>query len=322
MERLFILFFINVLFLSGWQLEDLRADSLSDDEAAIALHIKALHNGNSEVREAAAEALRRIIAKYPSGTSNIRSKDSGEACWIEKVSQVKEGMTKPEVVKIIPPLPESADYTTGPTGDVSYRIDKNWIVTIPYRNSDKVISNAKLTKSELLVFVAPPEDYTGTWTTWYVNGQKGHETQYENGRYNGLLAHYYDNGQKWYEQHYTNHVGDGPDTGWYRDGQKAYSGQYRNGKQDGKWTHWFDDGQKSSENNFKDGEFDGFIGEWYENGQMRFEVNYKNGVKHGIEAGWDEQGVLQYKREYKNGRVVDAPSGQSHSSRSTQCRVR
>ena len=306
MRRLFILFFINVLFLSGSQLGSIHADSLSDDEAAIALHIQALHNGNSEVRQAAAAALRRIIAKYPSGTSNIRSKDSGEAYWIEKVNQVGKGMTQTEVVKILPSLVQPIDFEMTPNGDVSYRIDNEWLVTSPDRYSDKVISSPELTKRELLVFVPPPEGYTGTWTNWYVNGQKGTETQYENGEYNGLHTYYYDNGQKGYEQHYLNHVCDGTDTGWYGNGLTMYTGQYRKGKLDGKWTHWFANGQKQSEDNFKDGEFDGLIAGWYENGQMRLEMNYKNGVRHGVEAGWDEQGVLQYKRDYKNGRVVDA----------------
>jgi antitoxin component YwqK of YwqJK toxin-antitoxin module len=305
MGRHFILFFINLLFLSGWQLEGVRPDSLSDDEAAIATNIKALHDGNSEVREAAAEVLRRIIAKYPSGTSNIRSRDGGEAYWMERVSQIKEGMTKTEVVKILPPLQKTADYEMAPNGDVNYRVDNNWIVTIPYRNSDKVISSAKLIKSELLVFVTSPEEYTGTWTNWYINGQKCDETQYENGRYNGLLTHFYDNGQESYKQHYINGVPDGPGVGWYREGQKMYAGQYRNGKQEGKWIHWFSNGEKQSESNFKDGVFDGLWAGWYENGQMRYEMNYKDGVQHGMEAGWDERGVLQYQREYKNGRVVE-----------------
>lgn len=310
--RFLILLFIGVLFLSGSQLEGPRADSLSHDEAAIALHIKALHNENSEVREAAADALRRIIAKYPSGTSNIRNKDSGEAYWMEKVSQVSEGLTKTEVVKILPPLQESAQEIM-PNGDVRYRIDNDWVITISYHDSDNIVSTPKLTKQELFVFVPAPEDYTGTWTNWYVNGQKGHEIQYENGRYNGLLTHHHDNGKKSCEQHYINHLAHGPDSGWYRDGQKEYSGQYRNGKLDGKWTHWFPNGEKLSENNFKEGEFDGLVAGWYENGQIRFEMNYKNGVKHGCEAGWDEQGVLEYRREYKDGKVVDENSCRSHS---------
>jgi hypothetical protein len=310
MRRLFILFFITVLFLSGWEFEGVSADSLSDDQAAIALHIKALHDGNSEVRDAAAKALRRIIAKYPSGTSNIGTKDSGEAYWMEKLSLVKEGMTGTEVVKVLPPLPELAEEIT-PNGDASYRID-NGVVVIPYHHSHRVSSRPKLIKRELLVFVSPPKDFTGTWTTWYVNGQKGHETQYEKGGYNGLVTHYHDNGQKWYEQHYINQVCDGPDTGWYRNGRRMYSGQYRNGKLKGKWTHWFPNGQRQSENNFKDGKYEGLIAGWYENGQVRFEVNYNNGIRHGFEIGWDEEGVLQYKREYKNGRVIEAQNGQRH----------
>jgi hypothetical protein len=305
MARVFVLFFINVLFLSGWQSEGIRADSLSHDEAAIALNIKALHNVKSEVREAAAKALRRIIARYPSGTSNIRSNDSGEAYWMEKVSQVRVGMTRIEVGKILPALLKSAEDIT-PSGDASYRIDNDWMVMIPYRSSEKVISSPKLAKSELSVGVPPPKNYTGTWTNWYVNGQKVDETQYEKGRYNGLVTVYHDNGQKSYEQHYINHVCDGPDIGWYRDGQKMYSGQYRKEEQDGKWTIWFANGEKRGEENFKDGKFDGLIAWWYENGQMSLEEHYKNGVQVGFAAAWNEQGVLEYRREYKDGKVVEA----------------
>lgn len=32
--------------------------------------------------------------------------------------------------------------------------------------------SAKLAEQQLLVYVAPPETYTGTWISWYVNGQK------------------------------------------------------------------------------------------------------------------------------------------------------
>lgn len=305
--RFFILFFISALFFTGGQTESFGGDSLSDDEAAIALHIKALHDEDSETRASAAAALRLIIAKYPSGTSNIRSWDSGEAGWMEKVNQVTEGMTKAEVVKILPAFMSETDFSEGPTGDISYRLDNNWLVVIPFRREDKVISSAKLIKRERLILVAPPAKHTGSWITWYVNGQKADESQYEDGQYNGLCSHYYDNGQKSYEQNSKNHDADGPSTGWYKDGQIMYSGQYRKGKLDGKWIHWFPNGNKAGENNYKDGEYHGLIASWYENGQTGFENNYKNGVKHGIEAGWDEQGVLHYRREYQNARLLEAP---------------
>jgi antitoxin component YwqK of YwqJK toxin-antitoxin module len=307
MIRLFILL-ISVLCLTNWSSKAIFADSLSDDDVAIAAHVKALHDEKSEVREAAAKALRLIVAKYPSGTSDIRRNDSGEAYWTAKVNQVIPGMTKAEVVKILPPLPNSPDGMSMGSGQshvVSYRLDSHWVVTIQYRNPDKVIERPKLSKRELLVYVAPPKNYTGEWVCWYVNGQKGHETQYKDGKYNGVLTHFHDNGHKMYEQHYVNHITDGADTGWYPDGRLSYTARYKNGKQDGKWIHYYHDGKKKHEANYKDGVQNGLYAGWYENGQMRFEMNYKNGIKHGMEAGWNEQGVVHYKREYKNGEVAE-----------------
>src|SRR2546426_474469 len=91
---LFSLFLINAL---RSPLGAAVVDPVAKDEAALGAHFKALHDAKSEVREAAAGALRRIVAKYPSRTSNIRSKDGAEAFWTEKVNQVKPGMTKAEV---------------------------------------------------------------------------------------------------------------------------------------------------------------------------------------------------------------------------------
>src|SRR5262249_14746160 len=58
---------------------------LKDDEEAVAAHLKALHSPDGRTRAAAAAALRRIVAKYPSGTIYLASKDGGEAAWREKV---------------------------------------------------------------------------------------------------------------------------------------------------------------------------------------------------------------------------------------------
>ena len=297
---------INFVLLTG----PLKAaeSTLEADEAAIIANTKALHDEQGSVREAAAAALRDIVAKYPSGTSNIRDRDSGEAYWMKKVQQVTPGMTEAEVLKILPPFKETPELSTHGSGDshvTTFRLDPHWTVTIQYRNPDKVIERPKLSKRELLIYVKPPADYSGTWTCWYVNGSKGHKVQYENGKYDGTLTAYYDSGAKCYEQHYRNHVADGPDTGWYKDGAKMYSGQYRADKQDGRWIHWYENGQKSSESNFKNGEQDGLYASWYENGQVRFEMNYRNGVKHGKEAAWSEKGELQYKHEYKVGGIVD-----------------
>ncbi len=278
-----------------------------DDEAAVRAHIKALRDSNSETRAAAADALRRIVAKYPSGTVYLSSRDGGEAAWQAKVNQVNPGMTKADVLKILPSFaeaPESMEIGSGDSHIVSYRLDYHWMVTVYHRNPDKVIERPTLTRRALQVDVTPPKDFTGTWTTWHVNGQKGVETQYKNGKYDGVLTSYHDNGTKNYEQHYANNDAHGADTGWYPNGKLSYTGQYRKGKKDGKWTHWYANGNKHEESTYTNGKYNGRSTNWHENGQIGSVNDYKDGVKHGLEASWDENGDLQYERVYVNGKIV------------------
>src|SRR5947209_4592958 len=68
-----------------------------------------------------------------------------------------------------------------------------------------------------------------------LNGQPGHEIQYQDGKYDGTFTSFHDNGAKHVEQHYVKQEAHGADTGWDRDGKPSYTAQYRNGKQDGKW---------------------------------------------------------------------------------------
>lgn len=315
MIRYLIVFVIVAPSLVGRPLEATPLDSISTDEAAIAVDIKSLRDPKSEVRAAAAESLRRIVAKYPSRSVYIRSKDAGEAFWTDKVNQVKPGMTRAQVLKIIPHFAEAPGRMNMASGQRNwdcYQLDYHWDVKVLYDNADKdknadTVSHIRptLTRRALRIHVEPPKNYTGTWTTWYVNGQEGYESQYQDGKYDGAHTAFYDNGQKMYEQHYKNHVADGANAGWYRDGKKSDTGQYRNGKQDGKWLGWHANGQKQSEATYINGEYQGICARWHENGQLTSLQMFQNGVKHGLEAAWSDEGVLQYKRHYENGSILD-----------------
>ena len=175
---------------------------------------------------------------------------------------------------------------------------------IAYRNTDKVIAPPELLKDALQVHVAPPKDFTGTWTTWQVNGQKGYEFQYKGGHYDGVVTSFHDNGRKHTEQHYANQSAHGPGAGWNPDGTLCYTIQYKDGKQDGRWTHWHANGNKHSETGYADGKYHGRVTYWHDNGQIGSINEYKDGVKHGREASWDEKGKLQYDRKLANGEIV------------------
>jgi antitoxin component YwqK of YwqJK toxin-antitoxin module len=238
----------------------------------------------------------------------LASKDGGEAHWQDKVNQITMGMSKTEVLKLLPRFPEAADGFTIAAGDshiVSYRLDYHWTINVTYRNTDKVIARPVLKRRALQVHVAPPKDFTGTWITWHVNGQKGWETQYTNGKYDGVLTTYHDNGAKSTEQHYANYEAHGAGTGWYPNGKLTYTIQYRNGKQNGKWIHWYANGNRQCETNYDNGKYNGLDSRWHENGQLGAVNAYKDGIKHGIEASWDEKGVLQYERKFVNGEIAE-----------------
>jgi len=285
-----------------------QSSSLGDDDASIATNIKALYSPDGEVRAAAAKQLRQIVAKYPSGTINIRSDDGGEAFWMEKLNQIAPGMTKAEVDKILPVFPEGPEvggFGSGQTHSDSYRLDYTWSVRIPYRNTDTVTERPILIKRVLSIYVTPSPEYSGSWICWHVNGQKSFEIQFKDGKNDGVFTSFHDNGQKSFEQHYVGHVAEGSDTGWFPDGQLMYTGKYRNGKQDGRWVHFYHNGTKQSERNYKNGIEHGLSAGWSESGQILYEMNYENGVRHGIQAAWNEQGVLQYKREYRNGKLIE-----------------
>jgi len=232
------------------------------------------------VRAAAAKALREIVAKYGNGTSNIRERDAGEARWMEKVKQVKPGMSKEKAEESLSvAIKEHSNDPSGGSHTWYYRLDPHWVVTIEYRNR-VVIEQPKLRRLEDVVCVPHPPSYSGTWTAWYVNGQKAHDMEYKDGKYEGFFTSYHDNGQKWLAMQYVNGLPNGSDIGWSRDGQKIHAAHWRNGVPDGEAIFWYPNGQKKSE------------------------TNYRNGKKHGMEAEWDERGVLQSKREYKDGQLI------------------
>lgn len=306
MIRQFDIFATGIMLLVVVFANAASADTISDDEAAIASNIKALHSEETGVREAAAKEIRRIIAKYPSGISNIRYKDGGEASWKENVDQVKPGMTEADVTKFLPVFAESPEISKS-NGDsylVFNRLDYDWWVGVPYRKPGVVSGKPTLFKGEMLVNVVPPENFSGTWETWYVNGQKANTFQIENSKWNGLMTHFDDKGRKSADQLYIDNVPEGLGNFWHPNGKIQRRLNYKKGKVEGRMIDWYDSGEKESDFGFKSGERDGVCIHWYKNGQKQLEMNYVNGVQDGVEAAWNEQGVLQYKREFKNGKVV------------------
>ena len=133
----------------------------------------------------------------------------------------------------------------------------------------------------------------GRWTTWYENGQKRKQMEYDGfikrtriPSPKGLLTEWYENGQKaqegkvvvvvvndfgkivrdsiwtkWYENGETASVldlisvpGFSQSSKWYENGQKMESGLFDGSKKEGDWTYWDENGQMVKTEHYAEGE--------------------------------------------------------------------
>jgi hypothetical protein len=283
----------------------LPAIGVSGQDETVKSLVAKLSDVDDDARCKAAEELRKLLASDAGARTNNR----GRLYWQERVGQVKPGMTHEEVERLLPPADSSADgmeHWSGGSGNRGWRLDDYWTVTVYYHYPDKVHEmRPSLHRRAAAVGAQQPEGFTGTWTTYYVNGQKANEVEFKNGNKDGTHTTYHDNGRKSVEQHYVAGTCSGTDRGWYADGAPAYEGIYVDGKQDGRWTHWSEDGRLRSRREMRAGEYDGTNAYWHENGQKQYESTYRNGKKHGLDRAWTAEGELNWARTYENGELVE-----------------
>jgi hypothetical protein len=269
-----------------------------------------LKSPDSDTRAAAAAELRRIVAKYPSGTVYLsRPDDGGEAMWRAKLRLVREGMDRTEVLRILPsvegPGAASGGVHDGGSYVTTWRLDEHWSAVATFYESGELARFPRLHKGGRWVGVVHPPDFTGTWVDYHVNGQKARAVELRAGKHHGICATYYDTGATSEVSHYVQGEQHGDYTGWWRDGRLAFTAHYRNGKQHGVWTHWYANGVKHSEERFDNGRHHGRNTRWHENGQVAAINDYRHGVRHGVEASWNEAGVPYYKRTHADGRLAE-----------------
>jgi len=212
--------------------------TVEEDEALVAKDLESLYDAHEEVRAKAAAQLRSIIARYPSGTSDLRHKDSGEAMWKKRLSKLHSGMPWLEVLGRLPPardmspLPSRQDYNVS---TVNFRVDKHYIIELPavknmtsvelanklatlprvlVNTSTSVSSNDKdakglvlfglprLVKSEMPIEVFPENEFTGEMTSWYANGQRYSVCNYKNGEVEGSETIFNSAGRKSHVEYY------------------------------------------------------------------------------------------------------------------------
>ena len=136
------------------------------------------------------------------------------------------------------------------------------------------------------------------WEELEISGDIFNEIAYHKGSpYTGKSYKLHPNGQKYTETNYKDGKEDGLYVMWFENGQKYTEGNYKDGKAVGLHVNWYENGQKMLEQNFKEEEGknfpipDGLEVGWHENGQKKLEQKWKEGnVVKGSEKFWNSKG--------------------------------
>jgi beta-lactamase regulating signal transducer with metallopeptidase domain len=208
-----------------------------EKKPAISDLIKQLSDPSQTRRDAAAAELQKSFVVPPRKT------------WEERVARVQSGMTREEALAAIG-IEKREPWATMPNDIAAdYRLDEVWVARLwlTRRVTPTTVTQAELVESMQRLWINPPADFTGRWTTYYVNGQKSQAIDYRNGKYGGEFIGYHANGRPNVVQHYSEqHGAHGEDTGHYPSGKLSYRGRYFRGQRIGTWTHYEENGQVRS----------------------------------------------------------------------------
>lgn len=193
-----------------------------------------------QFRDAAAKTLRETYV--PPRRTN----------WNTFVSKIKRGDPQAKVLALFPPPgPQQEAFIVGPTNSTaSYRLDDLWILVCQWDDFKHTLISFQTAEQMRHVWIAPSREYTGVWTTYYVNGQTCSVINFRSGKYFGEFTSYRPDGSKSCVQHYGPNGCEGDDTGYYPSGKVFYKGVQKNGIQTGIWTWYNEDGSIRAQKEF------------------------------------------------------------------------
>lgn len=152
----------------------------------------------------------------------------------------------------------------------------------------------------------------GKYTAFYDDGAKMEESNYVNGKQDGISNLYYQNGQLMMERHFKMDVYDGDYKEYYENGFIKQEGQYKDNMMDGIWKNYFSTskGLVSSLTTLKNGKINGESKEFATNGKIyvegnKIELNEGFDVYDGVIKVYDTiSGKPIYTLEYVDGKQV------------------
>jgi antitoxin component YwqK of YwqJK toxin-antitoxin module len=168
-------------------------------------------------------------------------------------------------------------------------------------------------------FEVPGDNYERRFTH-YNDGSLESETEFKDGKIDGLSRFLYRDGSVASEQHFSNGLLDGSSCAYYPGNRKKYvetwndslllTGTYFNTNGDsvsairngnGMKVLFYDNGTKQSSAEYRDGKRNGRIEIWNDRGVKISEMVFRDGLLDGRARTWDDNGVKKSVADYRKG---------------------
>jgi hypothetical protein len=227
-------------------------------------------------RQAGASALQRMYARDPKAIG-----DHGEGYWVERCARVR-GKTASEAGEILGHPQISGGEGGGGGVNETYRLDSFWMTNVgrSTRGDDTIFAIDPPRRVVVHVDLEPPAKFTGTWTTYYVNGAVYEAAELDGGVYRRDRV-FHDNGKV----HYDN--------------------AFVDGKIDGVVVYRDVDGTPEWERTFSKGKQIGLDKQFYPSGKLKQEAHYADGKLDGALKSFSESGAVTYCQSWEAGTQVD-----------------
>jgi hypothetical protein len=114
--------------------------------------------------------------------------------------------------------------------------EKALVDSVSKTNQKRIVDSLK--KLNPLLILPPDSEYTGSYEDKYKNGLTKFKGQFRFGKRHGMWLSFFDNGFKWSELEYDKGIRNGINTVYFNNGKLRYQGYYKNDLRDSIWTFY------------------------------------------------------------------------------------
>jgi hypothetical protein len=250
---------------------------------------KQLEDKDPKKREDGAGALKDLYAKDPKAFG-----DPGEQFWTDRLAKLQlptAGLADREKAFETATKGGSTIEADSSVLERDYQLDDFWATRFHFTESvnkaaaldgRKVQSADPPRRHVVHVVVAQPAQYTGAWTTYFVNGAVAQTVDYQGGVKHRERT-YWENGQVQRDTTYATdkELVDGKEIQYFRDGGLATESNWKEGKKVGTERTFYETGKLEEEKTFVNNTLDGRVTHYRQDGGKEWCVDYKAGKEVG-----------------------------------------